>query len=115
MAQPFVRGGCTALRASWPLCGHFDTRAARSVICHVHAAANHGSEFFRACGRETLRGFCGAALEYVFDGELLHFRKQAQLVHQVGQLGLKFAGLPLAGKGHGPAVHGPGVVHGVML
>ena len=37
--------------------GQFDARSAQSVFCHAHVAAENQSYLFRACGRETLRGF----------------------------------------------------------
>ena len=37
--------------------GQFDARSVRSVFVHVHAAPKTDFILFRACGRETLRGF----------------------------------------------------------
>ncbi|MDY6365321.1 MAG: hypothetical protein SPL18_01465, partial [Oscillospiraceae bacterium] len=37
--------------------GQFDARSAQSGFCHAQVAAENGSNIFRVCGRETLRGF----------------------------------------------------------
>ncbi len=71
VAEPLFRKGFAALRASWPLRGHFDTRSAQSVFCHAHVAAEHGFHTFHVCGRETLRGFSQQATRRAADAALL--------------------------------------------
>ena len=52
------KGDCTTFIASMSAySGHIDVHFARSIFCHVQAAAENDQIFFRRPGGETLRGF----------------------------------------------------------